>query len=321
MLKRLLDLKYKMLDVAYIFPGQGAQYVGMGLDFYNQYPQAKEVFERANSTLGFNLTKLIFNGPADDLIRTDNCQVAIFVTSLAYFFTLSAQDISFNVKFSAGLSLGEYTALVAAEALSFEEGLRLVRKRGQYMDQAAQDNPGGMLSIIGLSVEVVENICRQTKTEIANLNCPGQVVISGSLKALEEAKVLAVKSGARKSIPLQVGGAFHCSLMGSAAQKLHQDLMEIKINAPKIDVVNNVKATVEKNPQAIKDNLAEQVAHRTRWEDSISLISAAGVKHFLEIGPGKVLKGLLRKIDPELSVYNIGTVQELEELEKVKTLR
>ena len=307
-----------MLDVAYIFPGQGAQYVGMGLDFYNQYPQAKEVFERANSTLGFDLTKLIFNGPSDDLIRTDNCQVAIFVTSLAYFFALSAQDIDFNVKFAAGLSLGEYTALVAAGALSFEQGLKLVRKRGQYMDQAAQDNPGGMLSVIGLSVEAVENICCQTKTEIANLNCPGQVVISGTLGALEEAKILAAKNGARKSIPLQVGGAFHCSLMSSAAQKLHQDLEDITISVPRIDVVNNVKATVEKNPQAIKDNLAQQVAHRTRWEDSIGLISAAGIKHFLEIGPGKILKGLLRKIDPELSVYNIGTT---EELEKFNTFR
>jgi len=306
-----------MLDVAYLFPGQGAQYVGMGLDFYNQYSEAKEIFERANDTLGFELTKLIFNGPAEELTKTGNCQVAIFTMSIACLAGLKAQNLNLNVKYTAGLSLGEYAALVASNVLSFEEGLKLVQKRGRYMDEAGQQNPGGMVSVVGLNQDVVEKICQDSGSEIANLNCPGQIVVSGSFSALDKLRELAAAEGVRKTIPLQVGGAFHSSLMRHAADALSADLEKVKISEGKIPVVSNVTAKEETKEQ-IRHNLAQQVAHRTRWEDSIRLISARGIRDFLEIGPGKVIKGLLRKIDPKLSVYNIGTV---EDLEKFNTFR
>ncbi|MBU3933291.1 MAG: ACP S-malonyltransferase [Candidatus Omnitrophica bacterium] len=301
-----------MLNVAYIFPGQGAQYVGMGEEVQRRYPPAKEVFERANNVLGFDLAGLIFKGPFEELSRTLNCQVAVFTVSVACLRAFQAQKPGINVRYTAGLSLGEYTALVAAEALDFEEALRLVRQRAQYMEEAAQQNPGGMISLIGLPLDTVKKICEEAKVEIANLNCPGQVVISGSLAALEKAKDLARACGARRVIPLKVSGAFHSSLMTKAAQKLAKVLEGVKIRPPRIPVISNVTAAEENSPEEIKGNLARQVASGTRWEDSINFISSCGIRNFIEIGPGKVLRGLLRKIDPQLKVYNIETVEDLE---------
>lgn len=305
-----------MLNVAYIFPGQGAQYVGMGEEVRRRYPPAKEVFERANSVLGFDLAGLIFKGPLEELNRTLNCQAAVFTVSVACLRAFQAQESGINVKYTAGLSLGEYTALVAAEALDFEEALKLVRQRAQYMEEAAQQNPGGMISLIGLSLDAVKKICEKTKVEIANLNCPGQIVISGSLAALEKARELARACGARKIIPLKVGGAFHSSLMAKAGQKLAKVLEGAKIRPPRMPVISNVTAAEENRPEEIKDNLARQVASGTRWEDSINFISSCGIRKFIEIGPGKVLRGLLRKIDPQLKVHNIETVEELEKFRK-----
>jgi len=307
-----------MLNVAYVFPGQGAQYVGMGQDFYNTCAPAKETFERADKVLGFAISGLMFKGPLEELTKTDNCQSAIFTASIAFLYALQAQRPAITVRYAAGLSLGEYTALVAAGAISFEEGLKLVRKRGRYMDQAAQENPGGMVSLIGLSLDAVKEICRRSKTEVANRNCPGQTVISGREDALEKAKELARVQGAKKAISLQVAGAFHSSLMASAAEKLTRDLKQVEVRRPGMPVISNVTADEENSSQEIKDNLARQVASGTRWEDSINFISSCGIKTFIEIGPGKVLKGLLRRINPELKVYNIGT---LEELEKFNTFR
>ncbi len=301
-----------MVNVAYIFPGQGAQYVGMGEDFYCRCPQSKEVFERANNVLDFDLTGLIFKGPVEELTKTINCQVTVFVVSVAFLKALQAHKPDISVRYTAGLSLGEYTALVAAGAVGFEEALKLVRKRAEYMDEAAQQNPGAMLSLLGLPLARVKKICEETKVEIANLNCPGQIVISGQLAALEKAGELAQASGARRVIPLKVSGAFHSSLMAPAAQKLAKALKEAEFHQPKIPVISNVTAAEESTPQEIKDNLARQVASGTRWEDSINFISSCGIRKFIEIGPGKVLKGLLRKIDPQLTVYNIETVEDLE---------
>jgi len=301
-----------MLDVAYIFPGQGAQYVGMGEDLYQRYPQAKEIFDCADKTLGFNLSKLIFNGPQEELSKTVNCQVAIFTVSIACLHAFQAQEADINVKFTAGLSLGEYSALVAAEALSFEGGLQLVRKRAQYMEEASLKAPGGMVSVIGLPQDTVEKICAQAEVEVANLNCPGQIVISGAFPALEKARELAAAAGARKAISLEVGGAFHSKLMAAAAQNLAGALEEVEIRSPKVPVISNVNAKEEGSSAEIKDNLIHQLLSRTYWEDSINFISSSGIRKFIEIGPGKVLKGLLRRIDPQLKVYNIGTAQELE---------
>lgn len=301
-----------MHQVAYIFPGQGAQYVGMGKDFYQNIPQAKETFNQADSVLGFDLSNLIFQGPIEELTQTVNCQVATFTVSLAALGALQEAPVALDVKYTAGLSLGEYTALVAAGALDFEQGLRLVRMRAEYMEEAARENPGGMVSLIGLSQETVRQICEQAKVEIANLNCPGQIVISGSLVALEKAKELANASGAKRVIPLKVSGAFHSSLMEPARVKLAKALEKVEIRPPKISVISNVTAKEENTPQEIKDNLARQVTSGTRWEDSISFISSCGIKEFIEIGPGKVLSGLLRKINAELLVDNIETVEDLE---------
>lgn len=305
-----------MLNFAYLFPGQGAQYVGMGEDFYRESPQAKEIFERANNVLGFDLLKLIFKGPLDQLTRTVNCQVAVFTVSVACFRALQACELGIDAKYAAGLSLGEYTALVAAGVLNFEQALKLVRSRADYMEEAAQMNPGGMLSLIGLSLNSVEEICNKTKVEIANQNCPGQIVISGKPNALEKAKEEAEKLGAKRVISLKVSGAFHSSLMAPASEKLAKNLEKVQLRQPKITVVSNVTARPENNSQEIKDNLARQVASGTRWEDSINFISSSGIRKFIEIGPGKVLKGLLRRINPELKIYNIETVGDLESLRK-----
>jgi [acyl-carrier-protein] S-malonyltransferase len=301
-----------MLKVAYLFPGQGAQYVGMGEDFYRESPQAKEVFERANSVLDFDLASLIFKGPLEELTKTVNCQLATFTASVACFRALQACELKINVKYTAGLSLGEYTALLAAGVLDFEQTLKLVKSRAQYMEEAAWLNPGGMLSLIGLPLNSVEKICEKAEVEIANQNCPGQIVISGKFGALEKAKEQAENLGAKRVIPLKVSGAFHSSLMAAVSEKLAKTLKEVEIRQPQVPVVSNVTARPENNPEEIKDNLARQVASGTRWEESINFISSCGIKNFLEIGPGRVLKGLMRRIDPELKVYNIGTVEDLE---------
>ncbi|NQT00015.1 MAG: ACP S-malonyltransferase [Candidatus Omnitrophica bacterium] len=305
-----------MLKVAYIFPGQGAQYVGMGADFYTASTCAKKTFEQANSVLGFDLAKLIFEGPSEQLTSTINCQVAVFTASVASLRSLQESKPAIAVSYTAGLSLGEYTALVAAGALDFTQALKLVQMRAQYMEEAAKANPGGMVSLIGLSLDKAKEICQQAEVEIANLNCPGQIVISGHLANLEQAKELAQGCGVKRIIPLKVSGAFHSSLMESAKQKLDLALEKQEIQTPEIPVISNVTAKEESSPQEIKHNLAEQVASGTYWEDSIRYISAQGIKHFLEIGPGKVLKGLLRRIDSELVVDNIETIGDLEKFGK-----
>lgn len=304
--------------VAYIFPGQGAQFVGMGEDFYQRSPQARKIFEQANDILKFDLAALMFTGPLDELTRTVNCQVAVFTASIAYLRAFQSINPPIEVKYTAGLSLGEYTALVAAGAVTFEDALRLVKARARYMDEAGRQNSGGMISIIGLSLETVEEICKKADVEIANLNCPGQIVISGRLSALKKAEELALTSGAKRAIQLKVSGAFHSSLMAEAGQKLSKILEEIDIHSPEIPVISNVTAREEYSPQKIKDNLVRQISSRTLWEDSIRFISVQGIKRFLEIGPGAVLKGLLRKIDARLTVYNIGTFEDLERFREEK---
>ncbi|MFH1246116.1 MAG: ACP S-malonyltransferase [Candidatus Omnitrophota bacterium] len=301
-----------MTNIAYIFPGQGAQYTGMGKDFYAQSPQARAIFEQADQILGFELSQLIFSGPIEQLTQTVNCQAAIFTASIAYLNTLQAKNLPLTITRTAGLSLGEYSALVASGALSFPEGLKLVRARAEFMEEAARLNPGGMLCLIGISIENARQICNQTQAEIANLNCPGQIVVSGTPEALEQTKEKAREQNVKRVIPLQVSGAFHSSLMTPAAQKLALFLENIHIQSPQIPIVSNVTAQEESLPQKIKDNLAKQVVMPTRWEDTIKFISAQGTKTFIEIGPGKVLAGLLRKIDPQLKVYSIETMEDIE---------
>ncbi len=294
-----------MVDVAYIFPGQGAQYVGMGHELYEVYPEAKEVFDKANEILKFDLIKVCFEGPKEDLTVTSNSQVAILVHSIAALKVLekNAREL-FIPKFALGLSLGEYSSLVASECLTFEEAVKLVRKRGRFMQAASEKNPGKMASIIGMEPDEVEKLCRGFGCEIANLNSPGQVVISGSAGSVELTAGMAKEKGAKRAIMLDVSGAFHSSLMTPAKEKLEKEINAVTFKAPKYPVISNVTAKPTCNPEEIKQNLISQVNSRTFWDASIRYVSSQGIKTYLEIGPGNVLKGLLRKIDKSLNAMN-----------------
>lgn len=303
-----------MINCAYIFPGQGAQYVGMGKDLYDNYDIAKETFQQANRAVGFDIAKLCFEGPAEELTKTENCQPAILTVSTAALRAFRIKNKKFTPRFALGLSLGEYTALVAADAIAFGDAVVLVRKRGIFMEEAAKQYPGQMACVIGLEKDAVEEICEESGVEIANLNCPGQIVISGQTEAIKKATEIAKTKGAKKSIILDVSGPFHSALMSFAGQKLKEELNKIKIFEPEIPVVSNVTANSENNPDEIKENLIDQVSCSTYWEDSIRRIAHSRVATFLEIGPGKVLAGLLKRIDPALTVYNIETSSDIEGL-------
>ena len=294
-----------MEQVAYIFPGQGSQYIGMGKDLYETYAEAKEIFDKANEALKFDLTKLCFEGPKEELTNTSNSQAAILVHSIAalrVFEKLKGQD--YAPSFALGLSLGEYTALVASGCLTFEDGVKLIRKRGQFMQAACEKNPGKMASIIGMDMGELEKLCKGFGCEIANLNCPGQVVISGSASGVELTANMAKEKGAKRSIVLDVAGAFHSSLMTPAKEKLEKEINATTFNSPRYPVVQNVTAKPTEDPTEIKQNLITQLNTRTLWEDSVKYVASQSVKTFLEIGPGIVLKGLLRKIDKALNVIN-----------------
>jgi [acyl-carrier-protein] S-malonyltransferase len=306
-------------NVCYIFPGQGSQYVGMGKDLYDNSAEAKAIFDQTEKILpGLNLKKLCFEGPIEKLTGTANSQVAILVTSIAALEALRirhrAEDTEDRVNSCAGLSLGEYSALVASGALEFQDAVQLVRRRGELMEDAARNNPGTMASILGISAESLKEVCRETGAEIANLNCPGQIVISGKIEPVKKAMVLAEKKGAKKAILLNVSGPFHSSFMKEAAWKFKEELDKTKFSSPKVPIVSNVTADYEKSVEDIKENLVKQLYSPVRWEESIIKISQGGCGTFLEIGPGKVLKGLLRRINPELTVYNIETEEDLKSL-------
>jgi [acyl-carrier-protein] S-malonyltransferase len=294
-----------MVDAAYIFPGQGAQYVGMGKELYETYPEAKEVFDKANEVLKFDLIKLCFEGPKEELTLTSNSQVAILAHSIAALKVLEKNKAEeFLPKFALGLSLGEYTSLVASECLTLEDALKLVRKRGQFMQKASEKNPGKMASIMGMEPDELEKLCRGFGCEIANLNAPGQVVISGSASSVEITASTAKEKGAKRAIMLDVSGAFHSSLMTPAKEKLEKEINTVTFNPPKYPIISNVTAKPASEPEEIKQNLITQVNSRTLWGASIQYVSSQGIKTYLEIGPGNVLKGLLRRIDKSLNVIN-----------------
>jgi len=293
-------------DVSYIFPGQGAQYVGMGKELYEAYPESKEVFDKANQFLKFDLTKLCFEGPKEELTSTENSQVAILVHSIAALRALESNPAAqFDPKFALGLSLGEYSALIASGSLSFEDGVKLVRKRGQFMQKASEKNPGKMACIVGMELGELEKLCNGFGCEVANLNCPGQVVISGSSSAVELTASTAKEKGAKRAIMLEVSGAFHSSLMDYANEKLEKEIESVTFNPPKYPVICNVTAKPTQDPEEIKKNLVTQVNTRTLFSDSIRYVASQGIKTYLEIGPGSVLKGLLRRIDKSLTVINL----------------
>ena len=287
----------------------------MGRDLYDEFPAARDIFDRANSLLGFNLAKACFEGPQEELTRTEICQPAILTTSIA---ALEAarpllQD-RWVPKAVAGLSLGEYSALVAAGALSFEDGLKLVWARGQFMEEAARQQPGTMASVIGLSADALREICRETGAELANLNSPDQLVISGRKEAVMQAAALAKAKGAKRAIELSVGGAFHSALMQPASQKLATVMTSTPVHPPQVLVVSNVTAAPHGAPAAIRALLAQQVTSPVRWEESMRYLLGLGIRTFIEIGPGTVLKGLMRRIEPEAEVLNLQTAKDVRAL-------
>jgi len=301
-------------DVAYLFPGQGAQYVGMGKEFYETNPDAKEIFDKANEILKFDLIKLCFEGPQDELTKSANAQAAIFTHSIAALKVLEKTGM-FTPKFALGLSMGENTALCASGVLSFEAGLNLVRKRGELMDMASKKNPGKMVSILGMTVDEVEELCKGIGgCEIANLNCPGQVVVSGKTTNIELLAGIAKDKGAKRAIILNVSGPFHSSLMMPAKEKLEKEIEKTTFNVPLYPIISNVTAQPTEDPSVIKQNLITQLTTKTLVEASIRYVASQSIKTFLEIGPGTVMRGLLRKIDKSFQVINIEKPEHLSNL-------
>ncbi len=300
-----------MTRIGFLFPGQGAQTVGMGRRLVENFPSARAMYDRASEILGYDLAKLCLEGPAEDLDSTIYSQPALFVTSLAAVESLRAEspDVVLSCEAVAGLSLGEYTALVFAGVLSFEDGLRVVQQRGIAMQKAADATAGGMVSILGLERSEVEKLCREARgdeiLEIANLLCPGNVVVSGAVGACERAAELAPKMGAMKAIPLAVAGAFHTQIMRPADEELAAALAKVELQRPRIPVISNVDAQPHDDPEEIRRLLIRQVISPVLWEDSMRYLIAHGFDHFYEVGPGRVLLGLLRRIDRKLPCHSV----------------
>ena len=302
-----------MTNVALIFPGQGSQSVGMGKEFYDSSPEAKDVFDQANELVEGGLLKIIFEGPPDMLTSTNYCQPAIVATSIAALRAFQAHEKykAIQPTFTAGLSLGEYSALAASGALSFSKTINLVRRRSSLMEAAARLTPGKMAAIIGLDKARLEDICNLTGATIANHNSPQQIVITGEAAKVEEAARLCQEAGAKNVVMLDVSGAFHSSLMESAAEQFRMVLERTPLEDAQIPIVSNVDAHPVTNSQDIRLNLAHQITSSVQWVDSVQAIASAGVKDFIEIGPGKVLKGLIKRIDPSLKVHNIATPADI----------
>lgn len=288
---------------AYIFPGQGAQFSGMGKDLYDSNTVAKEIFENANSILGFPITYTMFNGSADELKETKVTQPAIFIHSVA----MALSNDSFKPAMVAGHSLGEFSALVAAKAISFEDGLVLVSKRAEAMQRACEMNPSTMAAILGLEDQLVEQVCADIEEVVvpANYNCPGQLVISGSIKGIDIACEKMKEAGAKRALPLQVGGAFHSPLMESAREELAAAIENTKFEKPICPIYQNVNALPSTDINTIKKNLIDQLTAPVRWTQTIQHMAADGGLVFIECGPGKVLQGLVKKIAPTVEARSI----------------
>jgi len=306
----------ELSKVAYVFPGQGSQSTGMGLDLYDSYPSAKAVFDEADASLGFPLSRICFEGPDEELTKTHNVQPAILAVSIACLKAIGeAAIVNFpSPTFVAGHSLGEYTALVAAGALGLADAVLLVRERGRLMYKAGLKNPGSMLAVIGLDEETVKDISLHSGTEISNINCPGQIVISGATQALAEADKLARARGARVLIPLKVSGAFHSALMEPVIAEFSKIVSNVRFQPPSIPVISNVTARPLTDADSIKEELVKQLRNCIQWQGSVEYMVHSGGTIFYEIGPGRVLSGLIRRINSEFQTFNISGVEDIAHL-------
>lgn len=297
-----------MGKTAFVFPGQGAQAVGMGKDAFDVHPGARQIFEEADDVLGYKLSDIIFNGPDDELRLTSNTQPALLTTSIALYEVFKAQGIVPD--YTAGHSLGEYTALVVSGVLSFAEAVRLVHLRGKFMEEAVPQGQGGMAAVLGADREKLESLCAKISesgqtVEPANVNCPGQIVISGKVEGIEAFTEQAKETGAKRVISLEVSGPFHSSLMRPAAEKLAEELRTASFQSAEIPVIANVTARPVTGAEEIRDLLKQQVFSPVLWEDSVKWMIEDGVDTFIEIGSGKVLAGLIKKIDRGVNITNV----------------
>jgi [acyl-carrier-protein] S-malonyltransferase len=284
----------------------------MGNDLAGKFPSAKAWFDRANAALGYDLAGICFYGPEAELTKTENAQPGIFLVSWVAFQLLKEQVPNLKFDATAGLSLGEFTALTAAGAVSFEDGLRVVRQRGRFMQEACDATRGGMAAIIGLDENLTREVCAEAGVELANLNCPGQLVISGDVEKISKAVEVAKTKGAKRAIPLPVAGAYHSPLMASAQAKLQSELAKIKISPPVVPVISNVTAQPHGDPTEISARLIEQVTSSVLWESSMRYLLAQGFTRFIELGPGAALSGFMKRIDKSAQMLNVADAVSLE---------
>ncbi len=306
-----------MSKTALLFAGQGAQVVGMGKDLAEQFPTAKALFDRANAALGYDLAGVCFNGPEAELTKTENAQPAIFLVSWVALELLKEKVPGLKFDATAGLSLGEFTALTAAGAMSFEDGIKVVRQRGRFMQEACEATQGTMAAIIGLDEAPTKEVCDATGVTMANLNCPGQIVISGEVTKINAACEAAKAKGAKRALPLTVAGAYHSPLMASAQPKLAGALAQIQLRLPQVPVIANV--TAQPHGANVSEVLVQQVTNSVRWEASMRHLLAQGFTRFIELGPGTALSGFMKRIDKGAQMLNVADVASLEATAKALT--
>ena len=300
-----------MAKTALLFAGQGAQFMGMGKDLVEAHSTSQSMFDRADEALGYGLSGICFSGPEEELVRTEHAQPAIYLVGWIALQLLREQSPSLAFDATAGLSLGEFTALAAADALGFEDGLRVVRRRGELMQEACEASAGGMAAIVGLDEEAVRVVCEQADVSLANLNCPGQIVVSGDAEKMGAACEAAKAAGAKRAISLPVAGAYHSPLMQPAQAGLAEALAKVELREPSVPVYSNVTGQAHAGAGTIAGTMVEQVTSPVKWEACIRAMIADGVTRFIELGPGTALTGFMRRIDRGLEVLNVADNESL----------